>query len=170
MGINRERVRAPTKMNSIVSITIATLALANAASLPRSNGTTDPRTWVNVCDYSDYFGAKCCAPGMEGHQYLVVPENVGWTNNALQCELFGGWLTVLETREEWACIVDWLLAEYNPTSPVQRFAISRRADIPDYGQWAEGYPQGGNCVSLVMGNGVGPQGQWVDDCGSMWGF
>ena len=83
--ISRERVRAPTKMNSIVSITIATLALANAASLPRSNGTTDPRAWVNVCDYSDPFGAKCCAPGMEGHQYLVVPENIGWTDHAVEC-------------------------------------------------------------------------------------
>ena len=73
-------------MNSIVSITLATLALTKAASLPRSNG-TDPRMgWVDVCDYSDPFGAKCCASGMEGHQYLVVPENVSWDNHALQCQ------------------------------------------------------------------------------------
>ena len=73
-------------MNSIVSITIATLALAKAASLPSSNG-TDPRiNWINVCDYSDPSGTKCCAPGMEGHQYLVVPENIDWANHAMECQ------------------------------------------------------------------------------------
>ena len=73
-------------MNSIVSITIATLALANAASLPSSNE-TDPRVnWVDVCDYTDPLGNKCCAPGMEGHQYLVVNENKDWTNHAIQCQ------------------------------------------------------------------------------------
>ena len=84
--INTERALAAAKMNSIVSITIATLALANAASLPSSNG-TDPRiNWINVCDYSDPFGAKCCAPGMEGHQYLVVPENIDWASHAMECQ------------------------------------------------------------------------------------
>ena len=84
--IHTERSQAPAKMNSIVSLTIATLALTKAASLPRSNGTEPRINWIDVCDYSDPFGAKCCAPGMEGHQYLVVPENVGWTNHALQCQ------------------------------------------------------------------------------------
>ena len=73
-------------MNSIVYITIATLALAKAASLPSSNG-TDPRiSWIDVCDHSDSFGVKCCAPGMEGHQYLVVDEDLSWTNHALECQ------------------------------------------------------------------------------------
>ena len=73
-------------MNSIVYITIATLAAANAASLLTSNGTGPRVNWVDVCDYSDPFGAKCCAPGMEGKQYLVVPQNIGWTNHALECQ------------------------------------------------------------------------------------
>ena len=73
-------------MNSIVSITIATLALAKAVSLPSSNR-TDPRIdWFNVCDYEDLFGASCCAPGMEGHQYLVVTENEGWVHSAVECQ------------------------------------------------------------------------------------
>merc|ERR1739842_61616 len=90
MGIHTERTRAPAKMNSIVSLP--------PASLPRSNGTEPRINWIDVCDCSAPFGAKCCAPGMEGKQYLVVPENVGWTNHALQCQLFGGWLTIHETR------------------------------------------------------------------------
>ena len=84
--IHTERTRAPAKMNSIVSIILATVALTKAASLPRSNGTDPKINWINVCDYSDPFGAKCCAPGMEGKQYLVVPENIGWTNHALECQ------------------------------------------------------------------------------------
>ena len=85
--INTESVRAPTiKMKSILSITIATLALAKAASLPSSNRTEPRVNWIDVCDYSDPFGAKCCAPGMEGHQYLVVPQTIGWTNHALECQ------------------------------------------------------------------------------------
>merc|ERR1712038_223618 len=167
MGTNTERESQSCsyKMNSIVSITIASLAMVNAASLPTSNG-TDPRiNWINVCDYSDPFGAKCCAPGMEGHQYLVVPENVGWTNHALQCQLFGGWLTILETKEEWACIEHWVENAYNPA--FQRFAISLRADFthPDYEEWATSHPQDGDCVSMTIGSGVDHQGQWVDgDC------
>ena len=75
-------------MNSIVSVTLATLlALAKGSSPDSGSNGTEPRiNWINVCDYSDPFGAKCCAPGMEGHQYLVVPENVGWTSHALQCQ------------------------------------------------------------------------------------
>merc|ERR1712110_464158 len=100
MGIhNTERTQARANMNSIVSLTLATLALTKAASLPRSNGTEPRINWIDVCDYSDPFGAKCCAPGMEGKQYLVVPVPSSWTNHALQCQLFGGWLTVHETRE-----------------------------------------------------------------------
>merc|ERR1712141_342265 len=129
MGIHTERVLAQAKMNSIVSITIATLALANAASLPSpSNGTEPKMGWIDVCDYSDPFGAKCCAPGMEGHQYLVVPENVAWTNHALQCGLFTGFLSIQETREEWACIEHWVENAYKPS--FQRFAISLTAPRP----------------------------------------
>ena len=74
------------RMNSIISITIATLVLVKSASLPSSNG-TDPRVdWVDVCDYTDPFGVKCCPPGMEGHQYLVIPENLDWIDQALQCQ------------------------------------------------------------------------------------
>ena len=69
-------------MNSILSITLASLALATAARLP--NG-TQPRAWIDVCDYQDPFGHKCCEPAMEGHQYLVVPENIEWSDHAVEC-------------------------------------------------------------------------------------
>merc|ERR1712115_73900 len=157
MGISRERVRAPTKMNSIVSITIATLAVANAASLPRSNGTTDPRAWVNVCDYSDPFGSKCCAPGMEGHQYLVVPENIGWTDHAVECRLFGGYLTVMKTREEQACIEHWVENTYKPA--YQLIAVSKRNNH--------------RCIAMLIGTEVDDQGHWMEvDCDEerMWGI
>ena len=80
------RVRAVAKMNSITSITIASLALANAASLPTSNGTEPKANWIDVCNYQDPSGATCCYPGMEGHKYLVVPQDFPWQNNAVECQ------------------------------------------------------------------------------------
>ena len=61
--IHTETARAAAKMKSIVSITIAILALAKAANCQLE--------WQDVCD--------------EGHQYLVIPENVAWTDHALEC-------------------------------------------------------------------------------------
>merc|ERR1712110_708879 len=114
---------------------------------------------------------------MEGHQYLVVPESIGWTEHALQCQLLGGWLTVLETRDEWFCIKHWVENDYKP---VQRFAMSLRAEssdlyqwnyadgnrtFPEYEEWATSHPQDGDCVSMMIGSGVDHQGQWMDgDC------
>ena len=89
MSVNHcHRVLAAAKMNSIASIitTMASLALTNAASLPSSNGTEPRVNWVDVCDYSDPYGAKCCAPGMEGHKYLVVPESISWSDHAVECQ------------------------------------------------------------------------------------
>ena len=156
-------------MSSIVSITIA--ALANAASQPTSNG-TDPRiNWVNVCDYSDPSGSKCCAPGMEGHQYLVVPENIGWTDHAVECRystfilnnlyfnqiinprLFGGYLAVMKTREEQACIEHWVENTYKPA--YQLFAVSKRNNH--------------RCIAMLIGTEVDDQGHWMDcDEEKMW--
>merc|ERR1711879_594063 len=151
MGIHTETVRAAAKMKSIVSITVAILALAKAANCQLE--------WQDVCD--------------EGHQYLVIPENDAWTDHALECGLFGGWLTVLETREEMACIAHWVETADTPAS--QKFAISMSSDyfhpdqylwrypdgttvVPDYEEWATDHPQGGICVSMT-------NGQWVDgDC------
>ena len=100
--------------------------------------------------------------------------------------LFGGWLTTLETREEWACIEHWVENAYKPV--FQRFAISMRADFtqpgqylweypdgstayPEYDVWATDHPRDLDCVSMMIGSGVDHQGLWVDgDCYSdpMW--
>ena len=77
---------------------------------------------------------------------------------------------MLETREEWACIEHWVLDEYNPDY-FQKFAYGSKS-IPDYGHWANGYPQGGDCISLVIGTGQG-QAYFADgDCRGdmMWGI
>ena len=50
-------------MKSIVSITVAILALAKAANCQLE--------WQDVCD--------------EGHQYYMIPGNQGWTDHALEC-------------------------------------------------------------------------------------
>ena len=80
------RVRAVAKMNSITSITIASLALANAASLPTSNGTEPKANWIDVCNYQDPTGYKCCYEGMVGHKYLVTPQNIDWFSHQKECE------------------------------------------------------------------------------------
>ena len=78
-------------------------------------------------------------------------------------------MTVLETREEWACIEHWVENAYKPD--FQRFAIGLRADFTHPGQylpslpyevWAPGHPQDKDCVAMVIGTGVDHQGQWVD--------
>ena len=109
-------------------------------------------------------------------------------NYIINPRLFGGWLTVHETREEWACIEHWVENAYKPA--FQRFAISLRADFthpgqylwhypdgstayPDYEEWANAHPQDGDCVSMTIGTGVDHEGQWVDgDCigDTMWGI
>ena len=73
-------------MNSITFITIASLAMANAAILPSSNGTLPRANWIDVCNYQDPSGYSCCPPGMEGHKYLMVPESIGWVDQAAQCQ------------------------------------------------------------------------------------
>ena len=35
-------------------------------------------TWVDICDYQDSYGSKCCAPSMEQSEYYVVPFHEPW--------------------------------------------------------------------------------------------
>ena len=89
----------------------------------------------------------------------------------------GGWLTVLETRDEWYCIKHWVENEFSPV--FQRFAIALRTDLihpgqylwnypdgsttyPVYEEWALSRPQDSPCVSMMIGSGVDHQGQWMD--------
>lgn len=62
-------------------------------------------------------------------------------------------MTVLETREEWACIEHWLETAYFGAEPYfQRIAISKS-------------------ICMVLGLGVDHLGQWVDgDIDYMWGI
>ena len=94
--------------------------------------------------------------------------------------LLGGMLTVLETREEWDCVANWVKTAFTPAS--QKFAISMSSDYfhpdeylwrypdgttaaPDYTEWATSHPQGEICVSMTIGTEVEHNGEWVDgDC------
>ena len=86
-------------------------------------------------------------------------------------------MTVLETREEWACVEHWVEQAYQPSN--QRYAISLRSDFnhvgdyrwwysdgtttfPDYFMWASGHPRDDPCVSMEIGTGVDAQGAWLD--------
>ena len=91
-------------------------------------------------------------------------------NKMINSRLFGGWLTVLETREEWACIEHWVENAYEPS--FQRFAISGQI-LYEYEGWATSHPQDGHCVSMMIGDGVDHAGQWLDvQChgATMWGI
>ena len=48
-------------MNPLVlSLSILYLTTVTASVVPK-------QTWIDVCDYQDPTGSKCCAPGMEDH-------------------------------------------------------------------------------------------------------
>ena len=68
----------------VLSLTILYLATARASVVPGS-GVGAQQTWIDVCDYQDPTGAKCCAPGMEDHRYSVVPEPHDWTEHDQLC-------------------------------------------------------------------------------------
>ena len=52
----------------------------------------------------------------------------------------GGWLAVLEEREEWACLTHYVLTAWQPS--FQRFAISLRAPFTMPGIYHWLYPNG----------------------------
>ena len=64
----------------LASLSILFLATVTASVVPGSGV-----SWTDVCDYQDPTGSKCCAPGMEDHRYLVLPEPQDWTEHDLVC-------------------------------------------------------------------------------------
>ena len=65
-------------------LTILYLATVTASVVPGS-GVGTQQSWIDVCDYQDPMGSKCCAPGMEDHSYSVVEEPHGWTEHDQLC-------------------------------------------------------------------------------------
>merc|ERR1711992_19252 len=166
---NRER-----EHNMLSNLLLPSLALVQAGSLPEQ-GVSSQANWIDVCSYHDDSGSRCCAPGMEGHRYMVLSNSNDWSSHLAQCDSYGGWLTVFETRDEWACIEHYVSQAYGPSS--QRYAISLRSDFgsdgiykwqyadgsqafPQFEVWAPGHPQDDPCVSMEVDGG-----QWIDgDC------
>ena len=56
------------KMSSSLSV----LVLVSSLSLGLS------ATWVDICDYQDSYGSKCCSSSMEQSEYYVVPFAEPW--------------------------------------------------------------------------------------------
>ena len=70
-----------SKVRLIVFLSsLSVTSVASVASVPPSQS-----SWVDVCGYQDPTGNTCCAPDMEGHTYLVIPELHDWTEHSLQC-------------------------------------------------------------------------------------
>lgn len=65
----------------ILSVVVVSLAVAHGASLDERQS-----AWVDVCDYQDPYGSKCCASGMQNKEYMVVPEVHDWSEHSLLCE------------------------------------------------------------------------------------
>ena len=66
----------------IALLTILLLTTVRASVVARSGVGV---SWIDVCDYQDPTGHKCCEPAMEGHQYLVMPQDIDWTDHAVEC-------------------------------------------------------------------------------------
>ena len=102
-------------------------------------------------------------------------RSISWSYHSLLFSLAGGWLTVFETQEEWACVEHYVSEVYSPSS--QRYAISLRSDygsdgiykwqyedgstaFPGFEVWAPGHPRNDPCVSMEVDGG-----RWIDgDC------
>jgi len=142
---------------------------------------TWPEEWIDVCNYEDSTGDKCCASGMKSQEYKVRTTIDDWDAHILECREDGGNLVIFETQEEWACVQHWVRDRYQPGSP-QKFAIALRSDFnsegiykwlyadgseafPDFTKWAENHPTDKPCVSMEVGQGADSQGAWIDvDC------
>lgn len=133
----------------------------------------DQSSWTDVCHYHDVSGTRCCPPDMESSRYLVVSEELDWLEHSILCDNYGGWLTVFESQEEWACVDHWVSEAFHQGHPsAQRYAISLRSDwsgiyqwqnsdgsssFPEFYKWAPGHPRDSPCVSMEAGSG-----QWID--------
>ena len=53
------------------------VVLLLASSLSLSLGATWLE-WVDICDYQDSYGSKCCSSSMEQSEYYVVPFAEPW--------------------------------------------------------------------------------------------
>ena len=86
-------------------------------------------------------------------------------------------MTIHETREEWACIEEWLQSDYPIAFGTQKFAIALMGEflsgfyywhlpdgskeLPEYNEWDEEATKDQRCVSMLMG--PHNQGHWMDD-------
>ena len=43
-------------------------------------------TWVDICNYQDSSGSKCCASSMEQSEYYVVPFSQPWDEQQSICQ------------------------------------------------------------------------------------
>ena len=66
----------------LANLIVASLAAVHASVLPGSGGEA---AWIDVCDYQDPTGSKCCAPGMVDHKYQVLPALHDWDGHDQQC-------------------------------------------------------------------------------------
>ena len=57
----------------VVVVLVSSLSLSLAA-------------WVDICDYQDSYGSKCCAPSMEESEYYVVPFSEPWEFQQSICQ------------------------------------------------------------------------------------
>ena len=86
-------------------------------------------------------------------------------------------MAIFEEREEASCVQHYILYAWEPS--YQRYAISLRHPFtmpgiyhwwypngslvqPDYTDWAAGHPVDRGCVSMLLGDGVVHQGEWLD--------
>ena len=55
-----------------MSSSLTVLVLVSSLSLALS------ASWVDICDYQDSYGSKCCSSSMEHSEYYVVPFAEPW--------------------------------------------------------------------------------------------
>ena len=56
-----------------------------ASSLSLSLGATSLE-WVDICDYQDSYGSKCCSSSMEQSEYYVVSFAESWEIQQSICQ------------------------------------------------------------------------------------
>ena len=130
------------------------------------------RTTATWCCLTPMTGIVIC---LSASKLEIIPSPPLLSLYSVLSSLNGGWLTVFETREEWACVEHYVSQAYSPSS--QRYAISLRSDFgsegiykwiyadgseafPEFEVWAPGHPRNDPCVSMEVDGG-----QWIDgDC------
>merc|ERR1711988_438773 len=157
-----------------VSMKTFSLYVFLVASLSLSRG-----AWVDICQYQDSFGSKCCSPSMEQSEYLVVDFSEPWDlqQNICNARDSTSRLATLEDIEEWACVSHYLDDKYHLSA--RKYAIGLRSaenyegvykwqykggdtEIPSYNVWADSHPRDMPCVSMEVGTGADRNGAWID--------